>query len=567
MAKILIVEDHGMSRQVLHTLLGYLGHRVLEAAVGTEALDIAQTEYPDLIISDILLPVMDGLEFVRQLRNNGALHSTPVIFYTARCRHTEDICPDSALGPYRIIPKPSEPELIIRTVNELLGITSIGDNTQANAVVSAPGRSKHGFSDSAELQLSVLMDLGYSMVAERNPKQLLSTFSRAMCEMLNCRQSLLAVKEEKGAICYYSGQVQSLPMYSCPDHMLPPEDILRSVISERRPVIFSQPQGWGMAVPFVSPERDYGWICLSEKLDSVPFSERDEEIAVALSAQAALAYENILLVEQLQASNETKGMFITNMSHEFRTPLNILLSNAQLIKLHLQGDEMPDKGRLMEKIDMQIRNCNRLLRLVNNFIDITKIDANFFELKPVRCNIVEIVEAITMSVVDYAGTKGIDLVFDTEEEEIILICDLDCIERIILNLLSNAIKFTPKGGTIYVNIIKGKGCVRISVRDTGIGISEDKLEVIFERFRQVDNLMTRKNEGSGIGLTLVKLLTEMHGGRVYVYSRYHEGSEFVIELPINNNGIETNCTCEHVTNSSKDDIIQRIQMEFSDIYF
>ena len=218
----------------------------------------------------------------------------------------------------------------------------------------------------------------------------------------------------------------------------------------------------------------------------------------------------------------------------------------------------------MKKINVQVQNCYRLLRLVNNLIDITKIDSDHFDLNPAKCNIVEIVEAITQSVVEYARMKEIDMVFDTEEEEMLLVCDLDSIERIILNLLSNAIKFTPEGGNIQVSLKKYKSCVQISVRDTGIGICKDKLEVIFERFKQVDNLMTRKHEGSGIGLSLVKLLTELHGGKVHVYSEYQKGSEFIVELPISltvKNDILTE------TKSFGEDVIKRIQIEFSDIYF
>lgn len=566
MATILLVEDHAMSRQVLNTLLSYMGHRVLEAAEGAEALAIARAAHPDLVISDILLPTMDGIEFVRQLRTDTTQARTPVIFYTAWCRHPEGIHLDQSLGPCRIISKPSEPPFILQTVNELLEISTVGAHPQPVENISSSDHAKTALSQSAELQLSVLMDLSYSMVAERNAKQLLNTFSRAVRDMLNCRQSLLTVKVGTKAAYYYPGQGDDQPTCSCPDHLLPPEDILEDVAAKGVPVRWGKTPETGMVVPFASPGGCYGWISLMDKMDGSAFSKQDEEIAMALSTQAALAHENILLVEQLQKSNETKGLFITNISHEMRTPLNILLSNAQLLKVYLQNDKILDRDKLLEKINMQIRNCNRLLRLVNNFIDITKIDSHYFELRPVKCNIVEIVEAITLSVVEYAGTKGIDLVFDTEDEEMMLACDLDSIERIILNLLSNAIKFTPEGGSIYVSLKKHNDCIQISIKDTGIGISADKLDVIFERFRQVDNLMTRKNEGSGIGLTLVKLLTEMHGGRVRVCSEYRKGSEFIVELPINRD-IKDDAVSDHVVNSSVENIIQRIQIEFSDIYF
>ena len=563
MATILIVEDHAMSRQILVTLLEYAGHRVLEASEGEKALALARIEHPDLIISDILLPAMDGREFVRRLRTEAVQDDTPVIFYTAWCRHPEDVKLDEILKPCHVLPKPSEPQAILRMVDKLLGEPSEVWYPKLKLGLFSHGGENNGFSTHIELQLSVLMDLSYSMVAERDPERLLNTFCRAVCEMINCQQSLLAIQGENGIVSYHRGPADKQGENSCPGHMVPPEDLLEIVASRKKPVLWGETM---MTVPFASPTHYYGWVSVMGKPETGRPSKRDEEIVVTLSTQAALAYENILLVDQLKQSNETKEMFITNISHEFRTPLNILLSNAQLLSLYLQGDDELDKGKLKKKIDMQIRNCNRLIRLINNFIDISKIESSHFELNPVKCNIVEIVEAIAVSTAEYAGTKGINLVFDTSQEEIILYCDLDCIERIILNLISNAIKFTHRGGSIYVNLYKHGDCVRISVKDTGIGIPDDKIDLVFERFRQLDNLMTRKNEGSGIGLTLVKMLAEMHGGRVYVQSQYCKGSEFVVELPVNLTGKES-AVSDTSANQSREEIIQRIKLEFSDIYF
>jgi signal transduction histidine kinase/CheY-like chemotaxis protein len=571
MATILVVEDHAMSRQILMTLLEYSGHRVLEAVEGEEAFELACRVHPDLIISDILLPNMDGREFVRRLRTKAAQVDTPVIFYTAWCRHPEDIRLDVSLKPCRIIPKPSEPQVILRTVSELLGEVSAYDCLQPAMDELCKGCEKHKRAScekheqaiSIELQLSVLMDLSYSMVAERDPGRLLNTFCRAVCEMLNCGRAVLAIQEENGTLNYYTGRTDNLHERSCPEHMIPPGDILEAVAAGHAPV------RWGRrmtAIPFASSTRQYGWVSVMGRPGTGQITGRDEEIIMTLSTQAALAYENMLLMEQLKKNNEIKGMIITNISHELRTPLNILMSNAQLFKLYLQDDRELDRERLRSKIEMQIRNCYRMIRLVNNFIDISKIESNHFSFKPVKCNIVEVVEAIAASTVEYAGIKGIDLVFDTQQEEMFICCDLDSIERILLNLLSNAIKFTPRGGTIHVNLGMGDGYVRISVKDTGIGIPEEKVGLIFERFSQVDNLLTRKNEGSGIGLTLVKMLAEMHGGRVYVHSQYKKGSEFVVELPKNPNVASCHVPQREAIQSGED-IIQRIKLEFSDIYF
>jgi two-component system, sensor histidine kinase and response regulator len=270
--------------------------------------------------------------------------------------------------------------------------------------------------------------------------------------------------------------------------------------------------------------------------------------------------------EEAEAANEAKSMFLANVSHELRTPLNILLSSIQLINLYIDKNGELERNKLREKISIQRQNCYRLLRLVNNLIDITKMDSGHFSLNITKCNIVEIVESISMSVVEYVGNKGITLIFDTDIEEKEVCCDLDAIERIVLNLISNAIKFTPCGGTIYVNVMDLGEDIKISVKDTGIGIKQDMLEIIFERFKQEDSLLTRRSEGSGIGLSLVKYLVEMHGGQVSVQSEYQVGSEFSVQIPAEQKIIKGEISNKNAECQIADNVIQKINIEFSDIY-
>lgn len=227
---------------------------------------------------------------------------------------------------------------------------------------------------------------------------------------------------------------------------------------------------------------------------------------------------------------------------------------------------MDDLPKLLRYIKSLRQNTFRLLRLINNLIDITKIDAGFFELNLVNCNIIQIIEEITLSVANYMEGKNIKLTFDTALEEKFMACDPDKIERIMLNLLSNAVKFTEKQGGIWVNICSKQDSILVSVKDTGIGIAPDKKEVIFERFRQIDKSLNRKCEGSGIGLSLVKSLLELHGGRIWVKSKMGEGSEFVFELP----SIVYQEEKREISDSFKvpewKSQIQKINIEFSDIY-
>ena len=274
--------------------------------------------------------------------------------------------------------------------------------------------------------------------------------------------------------------------------------------------------------------------------------------------------EKSRLLEEIKEYSELKNQFIANISHELRTPLNIILGTLQLYDIYFNGDLNFNKLENIKKHSKVMKqNCYRLLRLVNNLIDITKIDAGFYKIDLQNCDIVHLVEEITLSVVEYANNKNRTIIFDTDIEEKIISCDPDKIERILLNLLSNAIKFTEEGDTIKVYISYDSSNIIITVEDTGIGISDKNKEAIFERFTQADSLLTRRNEGSGIGLCLVKSFVEMHDGTIEVDSIYGEGSKFIIKLPMKKLDYQNENDIDY--NRSKE-IVERINIEFSDIY-
>jgi signal transduction histidine kinase len=208
------------------------------------------------------------------------------------------------------------------------------------------------------------------------------------------------------------------------------------------------------------------------------------------------------------------------------------------------------------------QNCFRLLRLVNNLIDLSRFDSGYLKLNLSNQNIVSIVEDITLSVASYIEGHGVSITFDTDCEEKIMAVDIDKIERIILNLLSNSTKFTDKGGSIFVNMSDLGEKIAISVRDTGIGIPQDKLNSVFDRFSQVDKTLTRNKEGSGIGLSLVKTLVEMHGGTIQINSVEGAGCEVCIELPAGTVEYETPSGDLLIARSN----VEKINVEFSDIY-
>lgn len=257
--------------------------------------------------------------------------------------------------------------------------------------------------------------------------------------------------------------------------------------------------------------------------------------------------------------------FFANISHELRTPLNIILNVIKISSVNIQKENI-DIEKIINNINIGKQNCLRLLRLVNNLIDSTKLDAGFFNLNLVNCNIISIVEEITLSVAEYMNSNNLTLTFDTDIEEKIIACDLDKIERIMLNILSNAIKFTKPGGDIFVNIFNGDEYITILIEDTGIGIPKDKLDVIFDRFRQIDKSFTRNYEGSGIGLSLVKSLVEMQGGKITVESECGIGTKFYIKLPVKLVDDDNSKENVKLLNSNLSNYVERISVEFSDIY-
>lgn len=262
-------------------------------------------------------------------------------------------------------------------------------------------------------------------------------------------------------------------------------------------------------------------------------------------------------------TDKIKTEFFANMSHELKTPLNVISSSNQLVDSFYRSEKIKDyNNNIKSHVDLVRQSSYRLQRLINNIIDLTKMESGFYTLKLAKYNIVSVIEDLFMNIEEYTSRKDIRILFDTELEEINVYIDKAEIERIILNLLSNCIKFTDNGGWIYLNIYYRIDKVIISVKDTGVGIPQDKLELIFEEFSQVDKTLSRNTEGSGIGLAIVKNLVSLHGGDIEVISEVNKGTEFLISLPMKSFSNEYYTEDKRIYN-----LQEKIKIEFSDIYY
>ena len=234
---------------------------------------------------------------------------------------------------------------------------------------------------------------------------------------------------------------------------------------------------------------------------------------------------------------KTRDEVLSNISHEFKTPVNVIYSTVQIQDLNLQKE---DYDKILEFNKLIKQNCNRLIRLINNFIDSTKLENNKVEIHKKRVNIVSITEDITMSVINFAKRQKIDVLFDAEQEELYCDIDIDQMERIMLNILSNAIKYNKPNGNIDVIVKDRKEKVYIDVIDSGIGIPKDRINTIFDRFERMENKNAVIKEGSGIGLSIVKKLVDALDGEINIESEVDKGTtvRLIFKKSKNQNGIE-----------------------------
>lgn len=221
-----------------------------------------------------------------------------------------------------------------------------------------------------------------------------------------------------------------------------------------------------------------------------------------------------------------KSDFLSVISHELRTPLTVMLGNTPLLT---QGHELPEQNEIAS-IALDIENSGKhLLALIDDLLDFSKIEANKMELYPEWFSVKKLVEDVVSGYQIIASQKGLPIVLRVDDIEIC--ADKIRLKQIIFNLLSNAVKFTDKG-SIEIKVAREGSQAMFSVKDTGVGLSQDDITVIFDLFRQVDESPTRAASGTGLGLAIAKKLVEMHGGQISVQSTLGQGSLFNFSIPI-----------------------------------
>lgn len=522
MPKALLVDDNEVNLYLLQVLMVGHGYEVTKTRNGAEALVQARASAPDLVISDILMPGMDGFTLCRQWRSDPQLKSIPFVFYTATYTDPKDEQFALSLGADAFIIKPTEPEPFIQAIRAVL-LKHQSKALEARAETT-PGDTAY-LKEYNETLIRKLEDKLEQLAAKDVFNQAILNAMTALVAVLDERGDLLAVNKawarygreemspefmqlEPGANLLELGQRD-------PDAM---PDLTRGLILGIRQVLerklaefeleFSN-QTCGGAKWFLMRVTPLGQAAAGAVIACFDITERKR------------------MEESLQEAGRRKDEFLAMLSHELRNPLAPICSAIDILR-HV-GSAPALMQRQHERIERHVRH---MARLVDDLLDVTRITRNQIELRktPLRLDDV-LMQAVEMNA-PLIEARRHALHLPESSTQIELEADLVRLAQAISNLLANAVKFTPEGGQIWLEAGSEGRDVVIRVRDNGIGIAPDLLPHIFELFVQADRSLDRTRGGLGIGLTLAHKIIQMHGGTLEARScGVGQGSEFTVRLP------------------------------------
>lgn len=288
-----------------------------------------------------------------------------------------------------------------------------------------------------------------------------------------------------------------------------------------------------IAVPMIVGDKIVGVLDVQANEVDV-FSEEDLEIYKILASQIAVAHENakqysqqVETAKKLRDLDRLKGEFLASMSHELRTPLNSIIGFADVLLEGLDGDL---NERMEEDVRLIKDSGTHLRELIGDILDMSKIEAGKMELRYGDVDMAQMAKDIMRTANSLANAKGLDLFLDIEDDVPVVSADKTRLRQVLWNIMGNAIKFTSKG-SVTLRVAAKADHLLVSIRDTGIGIKEEHIPIVFEQFRQVDGRLERVAEGTGLGMPISKSLVELHGGDIWVESVLGQGSTFFFTVP------------------------------------
>jgi signal transduction histidine kinase len=403
--------------------------------------------------------------------------------------------------------------------------------------------------DEPDQRLDRLLEVIRAMGASQNLETFLDTLISAAAELTSCEVASILELDEGGKQLRFT----ATPWFHrdlLKDIKVPLETSLAGLaLQNGQPVVIpsvsAEPRHFKgaeqaarfttrslMAVPIIYQGEKLGVLEVVNKLEQTDYTEEDRIILETLASQAAMAIQNLHLMTRVRTSQDQitqldrmKSSFIGIASHELRTPLGLILGYATFLREIIQPDYRP-------QLDIIHRNAMRLKEIIDNLANMDNLQRGVASVRARMISVRRLIEEVVDSFQSEANHKRLTLRFDPPQNDLFVEGDSPKISIALGNMITNAITFTNPGGHIEVVAASIPGHVKVSVIDDGIGIPADDLPHIFERFYQVESHLTRKHGGMGLGLSVSKVMVEMHGGRIWAESDQGKGSTFTFLLPV-----------------------------------
>ena len=510
-ARILMVDDHQPNLLALEAILAPLGEEMVGVTSGEDALrELLDGEFA-LILMDVQMPGIDGIETAALIRQREKNRSTPIIFLTAIAKDPSFIFKGYSQGAVDYLLKPFDPEILRTKVSVFVDLWRKGELIKRQAAMLR-AQEMLELERRSEVRFHALTDSMPQCVWAADRDGEVHYCNRVWREYAGsgAGTSFFGAVPEDELLAVRNAWATAIRA----GHPMEREQRLRRHDGEVRWHLFR-------VVPeYTADGAIAGWIATATEIDH---QKRVEE------AHASLLVREQEARAQLETASRAKDEFLATVSHELRTPLNAILGWTRM----LRSGAVPTGPQLERALETIERNARAQTQLIEDMLDVSRIIAGKLRVQVRRIDLRDVISSAVEAVRPAADAKQLDLAFELNEDASDFHGDPDRLQQVVWNLLSNAIKFTPAQGRVVVELHRSDGEVAITVSDTGMGITPEFLPHVFDRFRQADSSTTRAQGGLGLGLAIVRHLVEVHGGTVQAESTGEgKGARFTVRLPL-----------------------------------
>lgn len=545
--RVLNVDDDEVARYTKSRTLKRAGWTVLEATTGQQAIEIAQREHPDLVLLDIRLPDVSGIEVCRRLKADAQTNTAMVLQTSALMVSSEDRIRGLEGGADYYLAQPFDPDELIATCRALLRLR----HAEAAMRQTADLARQHAERLTAQNErLELLSRVTAELLSASELDTMLERLFNRIAQSLQLDAYLYYGLEgvDRNVQTALQGSAGGTPGDDA-ERLTLGRSISSTAIEAGRTMVFREAppsnstpvsmirsMGFGSYVctPLYSDRRLIGTLSYARQQGKPPISDDEVQFLRSLCGYVAVAIERIgseqrvrLQTQKLQEADRRKDEFLAVLAHELRNPLAPILNAAHLLQVLYSDDTRLEKWR--STIERQARH---MARMVDDLLDVARISQGKIVLRKELVSLSSAVRGATEVSAPLMESKHHRLTVNLPDEDLAIEADPTRLTQVLANLLSNAAKYTPDGGDIEIAAYRDGPDVAIHVKDNGVGLTSQMLPRLFELFSQADESLDRSAGGLGVGLALTRLLVELHGGHVEADSAGPgQGSTFTIRLP------------------------------------